>query len=409
MFNHLKDAIYWIETQIKFRPKTDLDRMHEAYKMLNIDLNPIKKIHIAGTNGKGSVASYISHVLIKSNLKVGTYTSPYLVRFNERIRINMIEMTDADLLDSINQIYDFNLLFTKHYGENLSFFELITLMSFLFFKKENVDVMVIEVGLGGLYDATNILNYDLSLITSIGYDHMKQLGNTLESISFNKLGILKPKNHLITTVSKNLHSYFLSYLNPLDVTYQFLTLDDVEVESYHPIIFKYKNERYELSLLGEFQVLNALLSIEAIMYLFPNIDIKDLKKGLYQASWAGRMDKIDDRIYLDGAHNTHAMDALKKTIQTTFKDKKVYILFSALGDKDIKGMLEIMRKVTPNIYLTSFPDFRFVELEGLTNDPYIKDPFLAIKTIKEMMTTDDILIITGSLHFVGYIKGNYQK
>jgi dihydrofolate synthase/folylpolyglutamate synthase len=409
MFNTLHDAISWIETQIKFRPKTDLERMHQAYQMLGVDLSNIKKIHVAGTNGKGSVASYISQILIESNLKVGTYTSPYLVRFNERIRFQMDEISDSDLFELIDIIYDFNQTYIKTFGENLSFFELITLMSFLYFKKMEVDVMVIEVGLGGLYDATNVLNYDLSLITSIGFDHMKQLGNTLESISFNKLGILKDKNHLITTVSEDLHPYFLSYLKEMDVTYTFLTLNDVKVISHEPISFFYQNEIYTLSLKGHFQILNGLISICAVNYLFPLISKEVIKQGLLKTKWAGRMEMIDDQVYLDGAHNTHAISALKDTILTSFKDKNVYVLFSALADKDIIGMLNLLRPYVKKIYLTSFPDSRFVDLEGITEDTYIKDPFLAIESIKKTLKKDDLLLITGSLHFAGYIKGNYQK
>src|SRR5690606_30001605 len=124
----------------------------------------------------------------------------YLVRFNERIRLQMNEIEDSKLYDLICEVYDFNQIFEERFGEPLAFFELLTLMSMLYYQREKVDVMVMEVGLGGLLDATNVIHYDLSLITSIGFDHMKQLGNTLESIAFNKLGILKPGNHLISTV-----------------------------------------------------------------------------------------------------------------------------------------------------------------------------------------------------------------
>jgi dihydrofolate synthase/folylpolyglutamate synthase len=134
-----------------------------------------------------------------------------------------------------------------------------------------------------------------------------------------------------------------------------------------------------------------------------------IQSGLLKTKWAGRMEMIDQNIYLDGAHNTHAIDAMISTIQTSFKDKKVYCLFSALADKDIVGMLNRLRPFVKKIYLTSFVDSRFVDLEGITHDPYIKDPFLAIKSIQEQLLDDEILLITGSLHFAGYIKANYQK
>jgi dihydrofolate synthase / folylpolyglutamate synthase len=150
MFNNIHDAIHWIEVQVKFKPKTDLIRMRTAYQMLGIDLDHVKKIHVAGTNGKGSVSSYLSHIFIEAGYKVGTFTSPYLVRFNERVRYQMKEIPDADLLKYINKVYLFNIEFEKVYGENLSFFELLTLISLLYFEEIQCDIIVMEVGLGGL-------------------------------------------------------------------------------------------------------------------------------------------------------------------------------------------------------------------------------------------------------------------
>jgi dihydrofolate synthase / folylpolyglutamate synthase len=406
MFNQLSDAIHWIETRIKFRPKSDLIRMERAYQMLGIDLSKIKKIHIAGTNGKGSVASYLSHILIEAGYKVGTYTSPYLVRFNERLRVQFEEISDHDLLELIEIIYQFNETFEKTFAEPLAFFELLTLMSFLYFKKMNVDVMVMEVGLGGLLDATNVLNYDLSLITSIGFDHMKQLGNTLESIAFNKLGILKPGNHLITTVDPILHDYFRSYLKESGNSYEFLTLKDIQIQSDLPVSFMYQNDLYTSGLIGKYQFLNALISIRAIKYLYPNVPTQTTQKGLKKTSWAGRLEEISPQVYIDGAHNTHALEALKDSAETTFKDYKIIVLFSALGDKDIPGMLKIIETFSQQIYVTTFLDSRFVDLKPMlsSNHHYIEDPLLAIQTIKNQLKPNEILLMTGSLHFVGFIK-----
>mgnify|MGYP002478314599 CR=1 FL=1 len=408
MFNHLKDAVSWIETRIKFRPKTDLIRMADAYKLLGVDLKNIKKIHIAGTNGKGSVASFMTHILMEDGYKVGTFTSPYLVRFNERIKVNFEDISDHDLLELINIIYDFNQTYEKTFGEPLAFFELLTLMSFLYFKKENVDYMVMEVGLGGLLDATNVLNYDLSLITSIGFDHMKQLGNTLESIAFNKLGILKPGNHLITTVDPSLHTYFKDYLKDMDVTYDLLTLDDIKILSYEPVSFIFEDVTYTLSLIGEYQFLNALLAIKASFYLFRDLEPSIIQKALLKAKWAGRLEKMAPNIYIDGAHNTHAILALKETVLHTFKDHHIYVLYSALGDKDSKSMLDIIRSFSHKIMMTRFPDVRFLDLKPYleVNDLYFEDVKDALSYFKKIEDPKKLLLITGSLHFVGYIKQN---
>jgi dihydrofolate synthase/folylpolyglutamate synthase len=410
MFNTVQEAITWIEVQVKFKPKTDLIRMGEAYKMLGVDLSGIKKIHVAGTNGKGSVCSYLSHILLKAGYKVGTFTSPYLVRFHERIRFNMNEISDDELLELINIIYSFNESFAKTYGEHLSFFELLTLMSFLYFKHKEVDVMIMEVGLGGLLDATNILTYDLPLIVSIGFDHMKQLGNTLESIAMNKLGIVKEGNHLITTVDPSLHEYFKKSIEEKKATAEYLTLHDVKVLNDNPLVIEYLGETYPISLKGSYQVLNALLSIRAIHYLFPEIKNDIIRKGLSSTLWQGRLEEMDYHVYIDGAHNTHAMDALIETAHSTFKDKKIWVLFSALGDKDIPGMLTKIKTFAEKIVVTSFPDPRFIDLIPLIGDlPYVQNPMNAIHTLMQQMSDDHLLIITGSLHFIGYIKKNYKR
>ena len=411
MLNNLKQAIEWIETRIKFRPKTDLERMKTAYEMLDLDLSKIKKIHVAGTNGKGSVCSYLSHILIEAGYKVGTYTSPYLVRFNERIRLNMQEIDDKELFELIIEVYDLNIIYEERFKETLTFFELLTLISFLYFSRKKVDVMVIEVGLGGLLDATNVLSYDLSLITSIGFDHMKQLGNTLESIAFNKLGILEEGSHLITTVDPSLHGYFKKYVKNIKATSEFYTLDDLERISDIPLTFKAFQNTYEVSLIGEYQLLNALLAIAGIHYLFPEIKEPIIKKGLKKTTWSARLEEIDANIYLDGAHNTHAIESLKETSLHAFKDKEIWVLFSALGDKDVSGMIELVKKFSKRIVITSFPDLRFNDLKefAVGDIQYIENALDAIQSLKEEMGKDTVLFIFGSLHFAGYIKQHYKK
>ncbi|PKK98479.1 MAG: hypothetical protein CVV57_07155 [Tenericutes bacterium HGW-Tenericutes-2] len=410
MLNNLTEAIQWIETRIKFRPKTDLERMKKAVEILDIDLSGIKKIHVAGTNGKGSVCSYISYILIEAGYKVGTYTSPYLVRFNERIRLQMNEIEDTELFDLILEVYNFNIVFEEKFGETLAFFELLTLMSMLYYSRKKVDVMVMEVGLGGLLDATNVINYDVSLISSIGFDHMKQLGNTLESIAFNKLGILKPGNHLITTVDPSLHPYFKDYVKNLQIDAEFYTLSDIERISDLPLVFKALNHTYELSLIGEYQLLNSLLSIAAIHYLFPNIDEDIIKKGLKKTKWLGRLEEIAQNVYLDSAHNTHALDSLKKTANHAFKDKEIWVLFSALGDKDIAGMISIVQSFSSRVVITSFPDLRYQDLKELAQGSieYIEDALNALKILRAEMNPNTIIMILGSLHFAGYIKQHFK-
>ena len=171
-FNNVLEAISWLEHQPRFKEKVDLNSLKDKFFKLNIDLSNIKKIHIGGTNGKGSTNAFLSEILIENNLKVGSFTSPYLVVFNERIKINNENIKDSDLLNYINYFYQFNLELYALNNIKLSFFEILTLLSLKYFHDNNVDVIIMETGIGGRLDATNILNYDASIITSIGFDHV---------------------------------------------------------------------------------------------------------------------------------------------------------------------------------------------------------------------------------------------
>ncbi|MFA6377489.1 MAG: cyanophycin synthetase, partial [Acholeplasmataceae bacterium] len=325
-------------------------------------------------------------------------------------KVNFENISDEDLLKLINYIYQFNLDFEKSYGESLSFFELMTLMALIHYATIQVDIMVIEVGLGGRLDATNILDYDLSLITSIGMDHMKQLGDTLESIASNKLGILKPHNHLITTVRKELHPQFIIYTKTMDASLKFIDTKLIRKISDIPLSFKYKDDIYKLKLIGDYQILNACLAIEAIHYLYPNIKTDTIKAGIALSVWPGRLEEIKPRIYLDAAHNTHAMEALKVTFMHAFKDYKVTVLFSALGDKDISGMLNIIKSFAHKIILTTFPDPRFIPINHLKDevDDLMDDPIIAYQMLSSSLDENEILLITGSLHFIGYMASNIK-
>lgn len=406
MLKTLKEALYWLETQVKFTPKTDLVRITKAYEFLDIDLKDIKKIHVAGTNGKGSTCAFISHILIEAGYSVGTFTSPYLLKFNERIRHQFKEVSDNDLYELIITIFEFNKKFASHFGETLSFFELITLMSLVYFKKKNVDIIVMEVGLGGVLDATNILNYDLSLIVSVGFDHMKQLGTTYESIASNMIGILKSKNHLLTTVDKSMHKFITRSIRDLDVTHSFYTEDDFIKIKDTPLTFKHEDIIYQLSLLGDYQILNALIALKGVQYLFPEIPTSALQKGLFKTKWPGRLEPIGNNVYVDGAHNTSAMEALKKSVQTTFRNKEVWVLFSSLGDKDITGMIEIIKGFSKKTVITSFPDPRFKELDVKYDNEskFERNPLAALRNLKKEANDNVVIIITGSLHFIGFIK-----
>lgn len=405
MFNLLKDAIHWIETRTKFRPKTSLDYIDNALKMMHVNLDLIKKIHVTGTNGKGSVSMYLTHIFKFNGYKVGTFISPYLMRFNERIKINGQDIDDDSLLQLINKIFTFNEVYHEKTGQSLSFFELMTLMSIQMFSDEKVDLMIMEVGIGGLLDATNILNYDASVITNIGFDHMKQLGDTLEEISFNKLGIVKKHNHLFTTVDSKLHDYFKNYVDKKEATVKFIDETEIRIVNHYPNIIEYKGITYELGILGNYQALNAALAIEVSKFIDPSIQDDDILKGLKYTVYPGRLEEVLPEIFIDGAHNSHAIEALIKTLQQTFNRKRIHVLFSALADKEPKNMLDLLAPHVESIYVTGFDDPRYQSLHDL-GYAFEADAYQALKTLIQTKNDGDIILITGSLHFIGYIKND---
>lgn len=408
MFYNIDDAINWVIRQTKFREKTDLSIMKEAFEMLNINLDEIKKIHLAGTNGKGSTGAFLSEILVSNNYKVGWFTSPYLVKFNERVKINNLDINDNDLLKYINYFYDFNEALYLKNNVKLSFFEILTLLSFKYFKDNNVDVMLIEVGIGGRLDATNIIDYDVSIITSIGFDHMQQLGDTLESIAYEKVAILKKHGYLITNVNESLKKLMINYSKDLNATIKFIDNDAIKVINNYE--FKYLNQDYIINLLGDYQRSNAVLAIEAAKYLF-NLSYDAIKIGLSRANWPGRLEEMFDNVYIDGAHNEPAIEALVRNIKVLFKDKKITILFSALKGKDVSKMLNLFNDVSKKIILTSFDDLRFESLKEYetNNIKYLENGFLQLQKLINKQEPNEIIIATGSLHFIGYLKQEYNK
>lgn len=411
MFNTFLEAVTWIEHQVKFKPKTDLDRMRAAAKALGNPQDAYKIIHVGGTNGKGSVASYISTILNK-HMKVGTYTSPYILKFNERIKVALDMIPDDVLLGYINQIHDFNESFKASYGETLSFFELVTLIAFMYFKDQQVDLVVLEVGLGGLLDATNIVTPIASVITNIGFDHMQQLGHTLESIAYNKLGIVKPGIPLFTSVDQALLPQFEKSCADKGSKLYHIHDGMIQIESKEPLQFMYEYHHYETGLQGLYQAKNAALSIAVVNYLFPKIPIRSIKDGIHETQWPGRFEVITRHplLILDGAHNRHGIDALTKSIQSMYPQATIHSLFCAMADKETGLMLEMISNISSSVTVTHFDYKRVAELAVLLEQtPHhtkqaIEDPVKAVEYLLHKADKDDIILITGSLYFVSYIR-----
>lgn len=403
-FNSLDQAINYIESQVKFIKAPNLDNIKKLYDSLNLNnVKNAKKIHVAGTNGKGSTSKMVSNILKELGYKVGTFMSPYLIEFNERILVNDIPISDTDLLDLINYAYNINETQKENNLPTYSFFELLMIISLIHFDNEDCDYIIMEVGIGGLHDSTNILNYDVSLITNIGTDHIERLGPTRIEVAKNKLGIVKYQGHLITTVDKSLKNLFKAHCDKVGASIYFVKERHLFALSNNK--FNYDGLEYELSLIGDYQRLNATLAIEAVNYLLDNnVSYPKVYNALAKTKFAGRFEKISENIYIDGAHNLESAIALRRNINYQFHNQKVFFLISMLKDKDISSFLNVFSK--DEVVLTSFTDPRFKSLEEYENKNiiYIDNLNLAYKHILNKMDKDDILMITGSLHFIGYVK-----
>jgi dihydrofolate synthase / folylpolyglutamate synthase len=397
----LQARIKWIETLPRFQPKVDLNHLKEV--VIKLDLkSDAKKIHVTGTNGKGSVVSLLTNML-KHQYNVGTFMSPYLYQFNERILINGTPIND--------QLLEEGLIWAHHVHETFgpfSFFETLTLMAFHLFKLLKLDVWVIEVGIGGRLDSTNILNYDASVITNIGADHLNILGPTLNDVCREKLGIVKENNVLFTTIQSDFYEQVTEHVSDMHAQVHFIQEQDVHILSTSPISFEFHEKTYVMKMKGIHQAYNASLAILVIKEVFPNIKEETIHVGLLETQVMGRFQEILPNVILDAAHNAHAIKALNLMLERYYPKTPIFILMSVLGDKDIHSMIHILKKENRHIILTSFEDMRYKDISIYKDDDiiFIESAYQAYEHIQTVKTNDAILIMTGSIHFIGYM-GKY--
>lgn len=392
MFNTAHEAIEYIEKQIH---KSSLSAYQKILKQHHISTNGLKFIHVTGTNGKGSTVNYLRSLLNQAGYKVGTFTSPYLVSYHDRICIDQIPISDEALLEIMNEHYDWIV------HEQLSKFEIDVLIMLIYFEHQHVDYAIVEVGIGGRYDKTNVIDSCLSLISNIGHDHIPSLGNTLEDIAYQKAGIIKENTAVITTVTQP---------SCLEVIKKEATLKQAQVIECHPpivtgypIMFEYRGIQLRMDQAALYQVSNACLAIEALFYLNVKLTDQQIENAINETSWPGRFEKIEYHgrsIYIDGAHNIDGIHALQKTIDA-FKQKDIIIIFSALRDKDYEKMIAELEKHY-TVFLTVFLDERKVSLDDLKVYTHVFSSFE--EALTEALLTDQMIVVTGSLHFISDVR-----
>ena len=415
MLNTEEKCIEYIHSLSKFGKKSGLSNTIEILKRLGNPHKDLKFIHIAGTNGKGSTSNMINNILISHNYKVGYYTSPYIEFFNERICINNIPILPKELIKYTNivrEVLD---------GITPIEFEFITALSMLYFRDQKCDIVVLEVGLGGRFDATNVIDTPLcNLICPIAYDHTSILGDSLEKIAFEKAGTIKQGSTVVINPCMDKACIPVIEKKCMETSSKLIIPSGKASNKRYDISytsFDYEGMNINLSLKGKYQISNAITAIEAIQAIRNKVQIndEDILNGLKNSKWKCRFEIFDTNpnIVLDGAHNSHGIQALMDSIDLYFKDRKKIFVFSMLNEKDYNKSINLILDKADYIIATSVPSLRqtssyeiYEEIKKHTsNSLYEPQPLKALEIAKQRAKNDDaVVFVFGSLYLSGMLR-----
>ena len=393
--------------------RPQLERMRWLLRQAGEPQSHYPTVHIVGTNGKGSTTSYLQNILTKSGYQVGTFTSPYITRFNERISINGTEIPDKDLISLVAkaQVILSDLEEHTNFGRPTEF-ELVTLLMFLYFDLKQVDIAIIEAGIGGRLDSTNVLSQELVICTSIGFDHTETLGDSLLDIANHKAGVMRKNTPiLLGRVSAEVEHFFNQKSHDLqaplaiiDREIQLLPKDNQTIQISYD---HWESPNLKLPMLGQHQENNAGLAVTAAHLLaqtFPKITDKCIQEGIEETHWPGRSEWIGNNIYLDGAHNPQGIASLKQVLKDNFANRRVHILFAGLRRKPLADLLEELKDY--DITVTSFDFFEALPLDDYPQDFKRAADYRDWLAQAESANSDDLFVVTGSLYFISEVR-NY--
>ena len=407
-----QEALDWIHGQLKFGIKPGLERMAWMLKELGNPQDNLKAVHIVGTNGKGSTVNALQTIFTQAGYEVGTFTSPYIIDFKERISLNGQMISEEDLLDLVNRVKPVVERLPKETEhENATEFEIITVLMFLYFGQIHpVDIAFIEAGMGGLHDSTNLFKPLAVLCPSIGLDHQAILGNTHAEIAAEKAGVLKNGAPFIYAADRtDVRDVFEKKAREEGSKTYELGRDFTAEGSSHSFDFTYGEQRLDdiaLVMAGQHQVANASLAIMASLLLqkdYPKVTLELIKNALAHAHWRGRTEFLRPNLMIDGAHNNESVKVLIDLLQSEYADKEIELLFAAIDTKPIDGMLAQLKSVG-DLTVTSFDYPNSVKLDKYP-EAYKQVP--DFKTwIKEHVTTDNkkLYVVTGSLYFISQVR-----
>lgn len=407
-----QEALDWIHGQLKFGIKPGLERMAWMLEELGNPQDNLKAVHIVGTNGKGSTVNALQTIFSQAGYEVGTFTSPYIIDFKERISINGQMISEENLLglvERVKPVVERLPKETEH--ENATEFEIITVLMFLYFGQVHpVDIAFIEAGMGGLHDSTNLFSPLAVICPSIGLDHQAVLGNTHAEIATEKAGVLKNgASFIYATDRTDVRDVFKQKANEEGSKTYELGKDFTAEGSSHSFDFIYKEQRLEgiaLAMAGQHQVANASLAIMASLLLqkdYPKVTPELIRDALAHASWLGRTEFLMPNLMIDGAHNNESVKVLIDLLRSEYANKDIELLFAAIDTKPIDSMLAQLESVG-DLTVTSFEYPNSVKLDKY---PVTYKQVSDFQTwIEEHVTTNDdkLYVITGSLYFISQVR-----
>jgi len=421
-----QEALDFINEAEGLGSRLGLETIKKLMNLLGDPQKDLKCIHIAGTNGKGSTTSYISTMLKEAGYKVGIFTSPYLERFNERIQINGIDIPNDVFARITEKVKEKTEEMVSRGHSHPTVFELITAIMFMYFKEEKVDFAVLEVGLGGRIDSTNVIDNSLiSVITTIDYDHMDVLGDTLYKIGSEKAGIIK-ENGIVVSYPQNEEALkaLLEKAEEKNANFIICPMSNIKIHELNDsgAVYDfqydiYKFDKLVINLLGKHQIYNSALALTAILELrskgLVNISDEEIRNGLMKTRWNGRLEVISrDPIFLiDGAHNKQGIEALISSLKL-FNYDRLILGIGILKDKDVSHMVEILAPLADEIIVTEVDSPRKMEANELArmikkfnkNVRVEKDIRTAVEKSLELADKNDLIVFSGSIYMIGDVR-----
>lgn len=412
-----QESLNWIHDQMKFGIRPGLERMQWMLERLGAPQEKINGIHVVGTNGKGSTLNYMRSALNANGYTVGTFTSPYIEVFNERIAVNGRPVSDEAIAELATMVRPVSELMEEEtpFGKATEF-EIITVMMFVYFGEMHpVDFVIVEAGLGATYDSTNVFTPVMTLLTSIGLDHTEILGDTLIDITRDKAGVIKEGIPLVYNIADD-HSreHVQGVLTEKNAKGVEMHRDIIVFHRDDEFDFKYgvyDFENIQLNMIGAHQRENASLAMAALLELKERgkvtLDLNKMVDAIEETSWSGRIEVLQESplIIADGAHNNEAVDALVSAMKENYSDKRITVLFSAVKGKPIGPMVDKLNEIADEFKVTEFEFFKARPAEEIyesVTHPR-KEKISDYQTfIREF--DGEMLLITGSLYFISDIK-----